>query len=138
MYNKKVIKYFTNLSYYGKIKKPDGIGKVGNPQCGDIMWFYIKIAKNKKGQKIIKQAKFETLGCVAAIATSVACVELVRNKTIEQALKIKNQDIVKLLGGLPPIKHHCSLLAVEALNQAINDYLKGDRPPLGGLSPCEI
>ncbi len=128
------MKYFTNLRYYGKIKKPDGIGKVGNPQCGDIMWFYIKIGKNKKGQEIIKQAKFETLGCVAALATSVACIEMIKNKTITQALKINNQDIVKLLGGLPPIKYHCSILAVQALNKAIDNYRftcnKSKRPPM--------
>jgi nitrogen fixation NifU-like protein len=122
MYNQKVIKYFTNLRYYGKIERPDGVGKVGNPHCGDIMWFYLKIGKNKQGEEIIKEAKFETLGCVAALATSVACIEMITGKTIEQALKIKNQDIIDLLGGLPPVKYHCSLLAVAALNKAINDY----------------
>ncbi|MFH1503817.1 MAG: Fe-S cluster assembly scaffold protein NifU [Candidatus Omnitrophota bacterium] len=116
-YTDKVLEYFRNPRNMGKIENPDGIGKVGNPQCGDIMWIYIKV---KDG--IISDCKFETFGCVAAIATSSALTELVKNKTIEQALKITNKDVAEELGGLPPIKMHCSMLAEKGLISAIEDY----------------
>lgn len=122
VYTKKVIKYFQNPRNHGKIKNPDGVGKVGNPICGDVMWLYIKVGKNKKGVEIIKEIKFETFGCVAAIATSSAITDLAKGKTLEEALKINKNEIVDSLGGLPPIKMHCSVLAVEALSEAIYDY----------------
>lgn len=131
-YTKKVLKYFQNPKNQGRMKNPDGVGKVGNPVCGDVMHVYIKVGKKKpasakatagKGQEeFIKDIKFETFGCVAAIATSSVLTELVKGKTIKEAKKIDNDKIVKSLGGLPPIKIHCSLLAARALDLAIKDY----------------
>ena len=109
---------FKNPHNYGRMKNPDGIGKVGNPVCGDVMWLYIKVDKNEK----IKDIKFETFGCVAAISTSSIITDLVKGKTIKEALKITKDDIVKSLGGLPKIKYHCSVLAVDALKEAVKDY----------------
>lgn len=122
-YTKKVIETFRNPHNYGRMKNPDGIGKVGNPVCGDVMWLYIKVGKNKKKEEIIKDIKFETFGCVAAISTSSIITDLVKGKTIKEALKVKKDDVIKSLGGLPKIKYHCSVLAVDALHKAIEDYL---------------
>jgi len=122
-YTKKVMKYFKNPRNFGRIKNPDGVGKVGNPICGDIMWLYIKMRKDKKGREIIKDIKFETFGCVAAIATSSVITDLAKGKTLKEAIKIDRRKIVKSLGGLPPIKIHCSVLAAGALSEAIYDYL---------------
>jgi nitrogen fixation NifU-like protein len=125
LYSKEVMKYFFHPKNVGKIENPDGIGKVGNIQCGDIMHLYIKINNNK-----IKDIKFETFGCIAAIATSSYITELVKGKTIEEAMKITRDDIIKGLGGLPPIKIHCSVLAVDALTEAIYDYLSKNKLPI--------
>jgi nitrogen fixation NifU-like protein len=119
MYSKKVIDHFQNPHNYGKMEKPDGIGKVGNIICGDVMYLYIKVSENE----VIEDIKFETFGCAAAISTSSVVTDLARGKTIKEALEIDNDKIIKSLGGLPPIKIHCSLLAVEALSEAIYDYL---------------
>jgi len=116
-YSNKVLDYFRNPRNMGKIQDPDGIGKVGNLQCGDVMWIYIKV---KDG--IITDCMFETFGCVAAIATSSVLTELAKGKSFEQALKITNKDVANELGGLPPIKMHCSLLAEQGLKSAIEDY----------------
>ena len=113
---------FKNPHNYGKIKNPDGIGKVGNIVCGDVMWLYIKLAKNKKKEDVIKDIKFETFGCVAAISTSSTITDLAKGKTITEALKIEKDDIIKKLGGLPSVKYHCSVLAVDALIEAVYDY----------------
>lgn len=121
-YSKKVIEHFNKPHNYGKIRGYDGLGKVGNMICGDEMWLYIKVAKDKKGEEIIKDVKFETFGCVAAIATSSVVTDLVKGKTIKEALKVKKEDIVKVLGELPPIKLHCSVLAIDALSEAVYDY----------------
>ena len=127
-YTKKVINHFRNPQNYGKMKNPDGIGKVGNLACGDIMWLYIRVAKNKKGKEVIKDIKFETFGCVAALATSSAVTGLAKGKTINEAIKIKKEKIIGSLGGLPNVKIHCSVLASDALIEAIYDYLsKNDR-----------
>jgi nitrogen fixation protein NifU and related proteins len=123
-YNKKVMKLFMNPKNMGEIKDADGIGKVGNPTCGDIMWVYIKIGKDKKGKEIIKDIKFKTFGCASAIATSSMITQIAKGKTLEDAEKIKYQEVVDSLGGLPTIKIHCSTLATEALNMAIADYKK--------------
>ena len=123
MYNKKVLQHFKSPHNFGKIKNPDGTGKVGNIICGDVMWVYIKIGKNKKGEEIIKDIKFETYGCVAALASSSIVTDLAKGKTIKQALKINQEEMIKSLGGLPPIKTHCSILAVDALLEAIYNYL---------------
>jgi len=122
-YTKKVIKYFKKPHNYGRMKNPDGVGKVGNVVCGDVMWLYIKVGKDKKEREIIKDIKFETFGCVAAIATSSVITDLAKRKTIGEAMKIERDEIVKSLGGLPPIKIHCSVLAASALSEAIYDYL---------------
>lgn len=124
LYTKKVIEHFQKPHNWGKIKKPDGIGKVGNIICGDVMWLYIKVGRNKKGREIIKNVKFETYGCVAALATSSVITDLVKGRILEDALEFDREEIVKELGGLPPIKRHCSVLAADALYEAIYDYLK--------------
>ena len=118
-YSEKVMEHFRNPRNVGEIKNPDGIGHVGNPVCGDIMEMYIKVENN-----IIVDAKFKTFGCGAAIATSSMVTELVKGKTVDEALKISNRAVVEALGGLPHIKMHCSVLAEEALKSAINDYQK--------------
>lgn len=121
-YTADVMEHFSKPHNYGKIKNPDGVGKVGNIYCGDVMWLYIKVAKNKEKKDIIKDIKFETFGCVAAIATSSAITDLAKGKTLEEAIAIDKQEIVQTLGGLPPIKLHCSVLAADALTEAIYDY----------------
>jgi len=116
-YSQKVIEHFTHPRNVGKIDNPDGVGRVGNPVCGDVMELYIKVQDNK-----IIDAKFQTFGCAAAIATSSMVTELVKGKTIDEALKIGNQTVTEALGGVPPLKRHCSVLAEEALKKAIKDY----------------
>ena len=103
----------------GKIEDASGVGEVGNPVCGDIMKMYLKIEDG-----IITDAKFKTFGCGAAIATSSISTEMVKGKTVEEALKLKNGDVVEALDGLPPVKIHCSLLAEEAIHEAIADYYR--------------
>jgi nitrogen fixation NifU-like protein len=132
LYTKKVIKHFREPHNYGKIKNPDGIGKVGNIVCGDVMWLYIKVGKNKKGKEIIKDVKFETFGCVAAMATSSIITDLAKGKTLKEALEIDKNQIVKSLGGLPPIKLHCSVLAADALAEAIYDYFSKNKKEIPG------
>ena len=122
MYTKKVMNYFLEQKHLGKLKDADAVGKVGNVVCGDILKVYIKVGKNKKGEEIIKDMKVETTGCVAALASSSASVELAKGKTLEQAKKIKKEDIVKKLKGMPPIKIHCSVLGINALKKAIENY----------------
>jgi len=121
-YSKKVIDAFKDPHNYGKLKDYDGSGKVGNPVCGDIMWLYIKVGRNQKGEEIIEEVSFETYGCVAAIASSTIITDLVKGKPISEALKLTKEDILKQLGELPAIKIHCSVLAIDALREAINDY----------------
>ncbi len=118
-YSEKVMDHFQNPRNVGEMKDRDGIGHVGNPQCGDIMELYIKVRDN-----VIIDAKFKTFGCGAAIATSSMVTELVKGKTIEEALAISNKAVAEALDGLPPIKMHCSMLAEDALKSAIEDYLK--------------
>ena len=122
LYTEKVMETFKNPHNYGKIENADGIGKVGNIVCGDVMWLYIKVGQNAKKEDVIKDVKFETFGCVAAISTSSIITDLVKGKTIKDALKITKDDVIKSLGGLPKIKYHCSVLAVDALIEAIYDY----------------
>ncbi|MBU0534819.1 iron-sulfur cluster assembly scaffold protein [Patescibacteria group bacterium] len=130
MYTEKVMKHFHNPANMGKIANPDGVGKVGNMACGDMMYMYIKVAKNKQGEDIIKDIKFQTFGCVAAIATSSVITELVKGKPLSDALKVNNTDIMQSLSGLPPIKVHCSVLATEALSDAIYDHYKRNKKPI--------
>jgi len=118
LYSEKVMEHFRNPRNVGEMENPDGVGRVGNPVCGDIMELYIKV---KDG--IIADAKFKTFGCGAAIATSSMVTEMVKGKSIEEALKISNRTVAEALDGLPPVKMHCSVLAEEALKSAIEDYL---------------
>jgi len=127
LYNKKVIEYFLNPRNMGEIKNPSGVGRVGNPVCGDVMELYLKIKekKTKKGiEQIIVDAKFKTFGCGAAIASSSMMTEMIKGKSIKEALKISNLAVAEALGGLPPIKRHCSILAKEALEKALADWKK--------------
>jgi nitrogen fixation NifU-like protein len=116
-YSKKVIEHFTKPHNQGRIKNADGIGVVGNPVCGDLMKIYIQVQKDT-----IKDIKFETLGCAAAIATSSMVTELAKGKPLGEAEKITRGDIAESLEGLPPLKMHCSNLATDALKKAIADY----------------
>jgi len=116
-YSKKVMENFMHPKNMGEMKNPDGVGKVGNPTCGDVMQVQIKVKNNK-----IKDIKFKTFGCAAAIATSSMITQLAKGKTLEIARKITRNDIAKSLEGLPPIKMHCSNLASDALKKAIKDY----------------
>lgn len=124
MYNKEVLEHFKNPHNQGSMDNADGIGQVGNPVCGDIMKIYIKVQDNpaKDGASIIEDIKFETLGCGAAIASTSMLTDLAKGKTLEDALKITKQDVVDALGGLPHVKVHCSLLAVDGLAKAIEEY----------------
>ncbi len=117
MYSEKVMEHFANPHNVGEIPDADGVGKVGNPQCGDVMWLYIKVKDD-----VITDIKFKTFGCGAAIATSSMITELARGKTLEEAKKISRQDVADSLDGLPPTKMHCSNLASDALREAIKDY----------------
>ncbi len=119
MYSEKVMDHFMNPRNVGEIPDADGVGTVGNPVCGDLMTVYIKVKDNR-----LEDVKFKTFGCGAAIATSSMTTELAKGKTIEQALRITRGDVADSLGGLPPIKMHCSNLAADALHAAIKDYLK--------------
>jgi nitrogen fixation NifU-like protein len=119
MYTDKVMEHFEHPRNVGEIENADGIGRVGNPVCGDIMNLYIKVRDGR-----IVDAKFKTFGCGAAIATSSMVTELVIGKTIEEALKISNDAVTEALGGLPTQKRHCSVLAEQALQAAIEDYQK--------------
>ncbi len=123
-YSKKVLDHFTKPHNQGSMKNPDGMGTVGNPKCGDIMRMYIKVKKNKQGKEIIKDVKFETLGCGAAISTSSMATDLAKGKTIDEALNITNNMVAEELGGLPTVKMHCSNLAADALKAAIKNYQK--------------
>lgn len=117
MYSKKVMEHFQSPQNVGEIEDADGVGTVGNPSCGDIMKMFIKVEDGK-----ITDIKFKTFGCGAAIATSSITTELVMGKTIDEALKLTRGDVADALGGLPPIKMHCSNLATDALRAAIEDY----------------
>jgi len=116
-YNKEVLKRFTNPKNFGEIKDPDGVGQVGNPQCGDIMKIYFKVKDDK-----IKDIKFQTFGCVSAIAASDALCSIAKGRTIKEAKKITNKEIIDKLKGLPSIKVHCSVLGAEGLMKAIDNY----------------
>lgn len=118
MYNEKVMDVFRNPKNVGEIENADGVGTVGNASCGDIMQISLKIENN-----VIVDAKFKTFGCAAAIATSSTATEMIKGKTIEEALLITNKKVVETLGGLPSQKLHCSVLAEEAIKKAIEDYM---------------
>ena len=121
-YSKKVIRHFTHPHNWGKLKNADAESTIRNPVCGDLMSIYIKVGQNKRGEKIIKDIKFETLGCGAAIATSSAMTDMAKNKTLNKALKITLQNLADELEGLPPAKMHCGKLAISTLQKAIKKY----------------
>ena len=122
-YSKKTIKRFTQPKNFGEIKNASAVGQVGNPRCGDLMKLYLEVEK-KSGKEKIKNVKFHTLGCAAAIATSDIACDLIKGKTLKQALKIDYKKITKELGGLPLVKIHCSVLAKKAIAAAVADYQK--------------
>ncbi len=123
LYSKKVLDHFNNPRNMGEMPDADGVSTVGNPICGDIMRMFIKVDK-KNGEEFIKDIKFQTLGCGAAIATSSIATEMIKGKSLKDALKLTNQAVVEALDGLPPVKVHCSVLAEEAVQKAIEDYQK--------------
>ena len=136
MYSEKVMDHFTNPRNVGEIEDASGVGTVGNAKCGDIMRIFLKIEDG-----IITDVKFKTFGCGAAIATSSMATEMVKGKSLEEALKLTNKAVAEALDGLPPVKMHCSVLAEEALRSAISDYYKrlGKDPAeiLGCDADCE-
>lgn len=133
MYNEKVIDYFMNPRNVGAMPEADGVGEVGNAKCGDVMKIYLDVDENE----VIRDVKFETFGCAAAIATSSMATEMVKGKTIDEALKITNRDVAEELGGLPPEKLHCSLLAEEALRAAVENYRQRKAGVVPTTSPCD-
>lgn len=130
LYSEKVMDHFMNPRNVGEIENASGVGTVGNAKCGDIMKVYLKIEDD-----IIKDAKFKTFGCGAAVATSSMATEMVKGKSIEDALKITNKAVMEALDGLPPVKIHCSLLAEESLHAALWDYAKKNNITIEGLEP---
>lgn len=121
LYNEKVMDHFMNPRNVGTIADADGVGQVGNPTCGDIMKMFITV-ENKGGQEVITDVKFQTFGCGAAVATSSIVTEMVVGKTVPEAEKLTNAQVAEELGGLPPLKMHCSNLAADALKKAIENY----------------
>ena len=119
MYTDQVMDHFMNPRNVGEIENPSGVGTVGNAKCGDIMRMYLKVENG-----IIEDVKFKTFGCGAAIATSSMATEMVKGKTLKEALALTNKAVAEALDGLPPVKMHCSLLAEEAIHAAVEDYLK--------------
>ncbi len=132
MYSEKVMDHFNNPRNVGEIENASGVGTVGNAKCGDIMRIYLDVDEDTK---IIKDCKFKTFGCGAAVATSSMATELVTGKTIYEALKVTNKAVMEALDGLPPVKVHCSLLAEEAIHAALWDYAQKHNITIEGLKP---
>lgn len=139
-YSEKVLDHFTNPRNVGEIEDASGVGTVGNAKCGDIMRIYLDIDDNQ----VINDVKFKTFGCGAAVATSSMATEMIKGKTVEDALKLTNKAVQEALGGLPPVKVHCSLLAEEAVHAALWDYSKkagikldGLKAPVGDIGELE-
>lgn len=131
MYSEKVMDHFNNPRNVGEIDDASGVGTVGNAKCGDIMRMYLDIDDNG----VIQEAKFKTFGCGAAVATSSMATELVKGKTIQEALEVTNKAVMDALDGLPPVKVHCSLLAEEAIHAALWDYAQKNNIVIEGLKP---
>lgn len=129
-YSEKVMDHFANPRNVGEIPDADGVGEVGNPTCGDIMKMYLKI---KDG--VITDVKFKTFGCGAAIATSSMATEMIIGKSVQEALEVTNKAVMEALGGLPPVKVHCSLLAEQAVHAALWDYAQKNHITIEGLKP---
>lgn len=130
MYTEKVMDHFSNPRNMGEIENASGVGTVGNAKCGDIMRIFLDIQDN-----IVKDVKFKTFGCGAAVATSSMATELVKGKTVEEALKVTNKAVMEALDGLPKAKVHCSLLAEEAIHAALWDYAQKNNIVIDGLEP---
>ena len=135
-YSEKVMDHFANPRNVGEIENASGIGEVGNPKCGDIMRMYLKVENN-----VITDVKFKTFGCGAAIATSSMATEMIKGKTIDEALKLTNKAVMEALDGLPPVKVHCSVLAEQAIKAAVADYYHKQgidpTPIVGVIEDCE-
>ena len=131
MYTEKVMEHFSNPHNVGELENANAVGQVGNAKCGDIMKMSMLIEDN-----IIKDIRFKTFGCGAAIATSSVATDLVKGKTVEEALKITNKQVIDMLGGLPPAKIHCSVLAEEAIQAAINNYYERQGLPSPVAKPA--
>ena len=129
MYSEKVMEHFNNPRNVGELENPSGVGTVGNAKCGDIMRIYFDI----DDQGVIRDAKFKTFGCGAAVATSSMATELVKGKTVQQALSVTNKAVMEALDGLPPVKVHCSLLAEEAIHASLWDYAQKNGIVIEGL-----
>ena len=132
MYSDKVMEHFTNPQNVGEIENADGVGQVGNAKCGDIMKIYLKI-----DDEIITDVKFKTFGCGSAIASSSMATEMIKGKTVQEALTLTNKAVVEALDGLPPVKIHCSVLAEEAVKTALLDYAKKNNVDIPGLENFE-
>ena len=137
MYTAKVMDHFEHPRNVGEIENPSGMGTVGNPKCGDIMRIYLDIDDNQ----VIRDVKFKTFGCGAAVATSSMATELVKGKTIYEAMQVTNKAVMEALDGLPPVKVHCSVLAEQAIKAAVADYYRNQgidpTPIVGELTECE-
>ena len=131
MYTEKVMDHFMHPRNVGEIENASGVGTVGNAKCGDIMRIYLDIDENQ----VVRDAKFKTFGCGAAIATSSMATEMIIGKTVQDALKVTNKAVMEALGGLPPVKVHCSLLAEQAVHAALWDYAKKNNLVIEGLKP---
>ena len=131
MYTEKVMDHFMHPRNVGEIENASGVGTVGNAKCGDIMRIYLDIDENQ----IVRDAKFKTFGCGAAIATSSMATEMIIGKTVQEALEVTNKAVMEALGGLPPVKVHCSLLAEQAVHAALWDYAKKNNLVIEGLKP---
>ncbi len=129
MYTEIVMEHFRNPRNVGSIENADGVGQVGNPKCGDIMKIYLKINKDE----IIEDVKFETFGCGSAIASSSMATELIKGKSINEAVELTNKAVIEALGGLPPVKVHCSVLAEQAVKSALFDYAQKTGKTIKGL-----
>lgn len=128
MYTETVMDHFRNPRNVGSIENPDGVGQVGNAKCGDIMKIYLKISND-----VIEDVKFETFGCGSAIASSSMATELIKGKSVDEAVELSNKAVVEALGGLPPVKVHCSVLAEQAIKSALYDYAQKNNRVIKGL-----
>ena len=130
-YSEEVMEHFTNPRNVGEIENASGVGTVGNAKCGDIMRIYLDVDDDE----VIRDCKFKTFGCGAAVATSSMATELVKGKTVQEALEVTNKAVMEALDGLPPVKVHCSLLAEEAVHAALWDYAQKHNITIEGLKP---
>ena len=133
MYSDKVMDRFTNPRNVGEIEGADGVGEVGNAKCGDIMKIYLKVEDN-----VIQDVKFKTYGCGSAIASSSMATEMIKGKTVQEALNLTNKAVAEALDGLPPVKMHCSVLAEQAIKKALQDYALKNNLTIEGLTDVEF